>query len=86
MVYLANIDLMGSEKRKLGHWADGGAMSASYESIIPLQAIHNLAGFKKEERFVGRKNFLQWNFPPKNLYFNILSLHLKTDYNFKSVT
>lgn len=54
LVNVFYVDLMGAaddEKRKLGNWADGGSMVNNYESCIPRQAIHNIAGFKKDETY-----------------------------------
>jgi len=39
------------QKRRLGNWADGGSMTNSYESVIPRQALHNLAGFLDSEQY-----------------------------------
>ena len=40
-----------AQKRRLGQWADGGSMANSYESMLPRQAIHNIAGFKKGQLY-----------------------------------
>jgi hypothetical protein len=62
-----------SEKRRLGQWADGGSMSNNYESILPRQAMHNIAGFRKEESYyltrskvVPSKELLDLVFPELN--------------------
>ena len=40
-----------AEKRRLGHWSDGGSMVRNYESILPREAMHNIAGFQKSEAY-----------------------------------
>ena len=40
-----------AEKRRLGLWADGGSMTNNYESMLPRQAIHNIAGFKTGQSY-----------------------------------
>lgn len=53
-----------AEKRKLGLWADGGSMNNNYESILPREAIHNIAGFKKNETYYLPRSRVN---PPKEL-------------------
>ena len=41
-----------SQKRRLGLWFNGGSMVNNYESAIPRQALHNIAGFMQSELYM----------------------------------